>query len=110
MDGITTQQRKALHLFFSFVAKEMQDAGLDKRTVITHFPAIDMPVTGKDVKEIWRLAQIEHTGKESTNDLNTQDINEVWELMNRYVALMGIHVPFPSLESLYNKSRKDLAL
>lgn len=107
---MTRQQQKALHLYFTFVANEMQKAGMDVRAILKHFDSIDIPVNQKHVKEIWRTAQRAHLGKESTTELETKEVDEVWELMNRYLAMMGIHVPFPSLESLYNKNRKDLGL
>jgi len=104
------QQRKSMHLLFTFVAKEYDAAGYGLMKLLEEFPTIDVPVNSKHVKEIWRAAQLEHTGKESTNDLTTQEINEVFDIFNRHVALAGIHVPFPSLETLYNKTRKELGL
>jgi len=104
------QQRKSLHLLFDFTAKEYDAAGYGLMKLLEEFPMIDVPLTGKHIKEIWRIAQIEHTGKESTQDLTTDEINQVYDIFNRYIALAGIHVPFPSLESLYNKTRKELGL
>lgn len=108
--AITRKQQKALHLLFSFVAKEYENAGYDLRKLLNMFPVIDVPVQQKHIKEIWRAAQIEQVGEESTKFIDTDDINKVYETFNRYVAQAGIHVPFPSLESLYYKSRKELGL
>lgn len=106
---ITEQQRKALHLLFAFVAKEYEAAGYDLHKLLTEFPAIHVPIQTKHIKEIWRAAQIEQTGIESTENAGNH-LTEVYETFNRHVAQAGIHVPFPSLESLYNKSRRQIGL
>jgi len=109
MKQISDQQRKAMHLLFAFVAKEYENAGYDLHKLLTEFPAVHVPVQTKHIKEIWRAAQIEQTGIESTENAGAH-IDAVYETFNRYVAGAGIHVPFPSLESLYKKSRKQIGL
>lgn len=63
-------------------------------------PSIEIRWTPHNIKEyLWRPVQIASLGKESTKDLNTKEIDIVWETLNRFLGeRLGVHVPFPSLE------------
>jgi len=92
----TLQQNKALHKYFEMLADELNDAGLDMKKVIT----VDVPWSPLTVKEwLWKPVQKAQLLKESTTELTTDEINKVYETMNRLMGdKFGIHVPFPSDE------------
>src|SRR3990167_1784755 len=95
----TTQQNRALHLYFGLVAEELNDAGLDMRAILK--PEVDIPWTARNVKEfLWRPVQKIQLGKVSTTDLATKEIDVVFETVNRHLAKHGIHVPFPNIEEI----------
>ena len=97
----TAQQNKAMHLYFQFVAESLNNAGLDMRAVLK--PEIEIPWNKTTVKEfMWRPIQKIQLGKRSTTELTTKDLDEIYDTMNRHLAIHGIHVPFPSLESIIN--------
>lgn len=59
---------------------------------------MDLDWDKESVKDLlWRPAQKALLKKSSTTELNKlQDIDKVWEHLNRYLGVnFGIHVPFP---------------
>lgn len=92
----TDNQNRALHLYFTHLAKELNDAGYTVQLVLKQ--KIDLDWTPQSVKELlWRPAQTAITGKKSTTLLDkVEDITTVWEFLNRHIGeKFGIHVEFP---------------
>ena len=94
----TTTQNRALHLLFSELAKELNDRGLDMRTVLK--PGIDIPWTTETVKEhLWKKIQKIAVNKESTSELSGQEIDLIFMILNKHLGeKFGIHLSFPSDE------------
>jgi hypothetical protein len=91
----TLQQNKALHKYFVLVADELNAAGLDIRKV--YKPEVEIPWTGGTVKEyLWKTVQRVMLEKEHTSDLETKEIDAVYDVVNRHLAKLGVHVPFPA--------------
>ncbi len=99
----TTKQNKSLHLYFRLLAEALNEAGLDMKKVLK--PTIDISWNERSVKEyIWRPIQNAQVIKKSTTELNTDEINKIWEVINRHLSeKFGIYVPFPSEEELRYK-------
>lgn len=94
----TLRQNRSLHLWFSQIAEELNERGLDMKTVLK--PEIEIPWTGESVKNhIYRPVMKILTGKESTTEQTTKDPTLVYETINRFLADKGIHIPLPSEES-----------
>ncbi len=70
----------------------------DMRKVIRQ--EIDIPWNAHTVKEyLWRPVQMTQLGKESTKDLNTGEIDKIYETLNRHLnERTGVHIAFPSNE------------
>lgn len=96
----STQQNKALHLYFEHLASELNDAGLDMRKTLK--PAVEIPWSAQTVKEyIWRPIMTAQLHKRSTTELETQDVDLVFNTITRHLAdRFGLAVEFPSFESL----------
>jgi len=96
----STQQNKSLHLYFEHLASELNDAGLDMRKTLK--PAVEIPWSAQTVKEyIWRPIMQAQLGKRSTTELETTDIDLVFNTITRHLAnRFGLEVEFPSMESL----------
>ena len=91
----TIQQNKALHKYCTEVAKELNDAGV---TVEAFVKNIQADFSMETVKMMWRAFAKAKYGKESTAELTTKQINEIYDECNRHIAQFGIHVAFPSQE------------
>lgn len=96
----TLCQNKALHLYFTMLADEFSDAGLDMKRVLK--PEIAIKWTPEAVKEyLWKPIMEAMFQKKSTTELNTNEITKVYEVLNRHSAeKFGIGIQFPSVESL----------
>src|SRR3990167_10333369 len=92
----TEAQSRALHLWFSLIADELNNAGYTVQLVLKE--KVELDWDGIKVKELlWRSAQQALLGKKSTTELKkTNDIDRVWEHLNRHLGeKFGIHVDFP---------------
>lgn len=93
----TNQQNNALHLMFEQLANELNDRGMYIGQVIR----FDAPWNATRVKElIWREVQKKMTGKQSTTELTTKEIDQIFEVIHQALASKGIEVDFPSIESI----------
>lgn len=96
----TSPQNRSLHLYFTHLAKELNDAGFNVQKLLKHTIEIDW--NEKLIKELlWRPVQIALLGKNSTKDLEkVGEIEVVYEHINRYVGeLAQVYVPWPSEEN-----------
>lgn len=102
----TEQQNKALHLFFTQLAQELNDHGLDMRKTLK--PGVDIPWDSKTIKEyLWRPIQIAQLKKESTKELTTTEIDKVFNTLTRHLGeKFGLELSFPSLDTLMEKIDK----
>lgn len=93
----TQKQNSALHLWFTLLAKELNEAGYTVQLVLKQ--KMDLDWTGDMVKELlWRPSQKAILKKKSTTELKkTEDMDKVYEHLNRHLGeKFGINVPFPT--------------
>jgi len=91
----TPTQNKALHLFFRLLADELNGAGFDiQKTMKKDF---EIPWNEHTVKHlIWHKVQEVMTDKESTADLDTKEIDQIYQVVTRHLAqTTGVSVAFP---------------
>ena len=97
----TTSQNRALHKYFEDVATELLSQGIERKTVMDDLEGYSVPVDASFMKEVWRAIQFTQMGKKSTTELETHEVNKVFETFNRFLAEnYAVHCPFPSMESL----------
>ena len=94
----TPTQNNAIHLYCDLLAEAFNDAGLDIKHVLSK--PIDLPWSKPSVKElIWRQVQQAVCDVESTTQLDTAQVGEIYEIINRHTAqTFGISVMFPNKE------------
>ena len=102
----TKAQNRALHKFFELLADELNDAGYDMKKTLK--PEIDIPWSKDTIKEyLWRPIQEAQLRKCSTTQLNTKEIDIVYNTLNRHIGeRFGIHVPFPSVDNFIFLKKK----
>ena len=95
----TAQQNKALHQYFTMLAKDLNDAGLDIRKTLKE--DFEISWTPEAVKElIWKPILKVMFGELSTADMETDQVGEVYLVIARHMAQKGITTPFPDRFSL----------
>lgn len=93
----TLPQNNALHLYFMWLATELNLAGYTVQLVLKE--KMDLDFTPEMVKELlWRPAQRAILKKKSTTELHKiEEIDKVYEHLNRHLGeKFKIHVPFPT--------------
>jgi len=98
MDKRTLTQNRAMHKFFEMLAKDLNTAGLDMKRTLK--PSVEIPWTPVTVKEyLWKPIQDAMLEKESTTELSTKEVNEVYETLIRHLGeKFGITTVFPKIE------------
>lgn len=97
----TIQQNKSIHKYCTMVAEELSNQGQTMQNVIKHITRVEIHPTKENVKEIiWREIQKALFGKQSTTELNTSQVDKVYQVMSQFLAReFEIDLPFPSKEN-----------
>ena len=97
----TLTQNRSIYKYFRMLSDTLNEAGLDMVTVLSEGTRI--PWSEDKVKsDIWGKVQLALTGKKSTTELETHEVSEVYDVVNRHLSqTFGVFVPFPSQDD-YN--------
>ena len=96
----TKQQNKAMHKYFEEVADVLNENGIAQSVFLEN---LEVDYTKETIKDIWRAIVKKKFGKESTADLTTKELQDVFEEFNRHLAKFGLHIPFPSFAADYDE-------
>jgi hypothetical protein len=97
----TKRQNDSIHLYCTQLAEAMNEAGYDLKTIVEMIVKAGVPLTKDNVKEtIWKPIQMSMFTIDSTTALDTKQVSEVYETINRDIVPTGIHIPFPSITQL----------
>lgn len=87
---------------FEMLAEELNNCGMYVGQVIK----FDAPWNKERVKElIWRETQKFMTGKTSTTELDSKEIDEIFAVIHKALAEKGVEIIFPSIETLMMEMR-----
>lgn len=95
----TSQQNRALWLWYRWLSEELNERGLDMRVVIRD--DVDIPWSPESVHQyIWKPVQKAMLGKESTTEANRTEYSDVRDVIARHLQeRFDIAVPtWPSME------------
>lgn len=99
-------QNRALHKYFSLLGEILNDAGYDMKKVLK--PEVDIPWDKDSVKRfLWKPVQKVIVGHNKTRKLKTDEVNKVFNVVNRFIAKHKVHVPWPSITEIINRLRKE---
>ena len=97
----TNRQNSALHLYFKFIAEELNELGLEFQYQGLKGSTFSLRYTPDLVKNfIWKPIQKALFDIDSTKDLTTNQINEVIDVITKFFGDRGIVVEFPSIENV----------
>lgn len=90
---------------FQQLADQLNESGFDMKRTLKE--SVDIPWTPDLVKEhLWRSVQKAVTGKESTTQLTSTEIDKVFEILAKHLGeVTKLEIEFPSIDSLLNKGR-----
>lgn len=89
----TAQQNRALHVWCTEVATELNNVGIDMSVLVKN---LQVSHSKESVKGIWKAIAEAKYGKKSTTQLTTKELTDVYEEMNRMLASVGVHLAFPN--------------
>ena len=94
----SSNQNKALHKWLDELALELNNRGLDMRTVLK--PEVEIPWDGKLLKKhVFHPIEEAMLEKTSTADLTTSEVSKVVDVINRHLLQkFDVSLPFPSEE------------
>lgn len=97
----STKQNSSLHLLYTIIANKLNDVGMDFKYFGLKGTVINTRHNTHTVKEhIWRPIQKALFNIESTTKINTEQINEIVDVLSNYFGEKGIQIEFPSKEQL----------
>jgi hypothetical protein len=96
------KQNSSLHKYCDEMAKQMNDAGFDQRLTMRGFKeGFEIPWTMPSVKDLFRLIATAMYGVDSTAELDTKQIQNVYEIVHlRLSEITGISVAWPSIDEM----------
>lgn len=99
----TTRQNSALHLLFTIIANQLNEMGVEFKYFGLKGQIISTRHNPNLVKEhVWKPIQKALFEIESTTKLNTEQINEIVDILTKFFGERGIVIQFPSREQLNN--------
>ena len=98
----TERQNNAIHLYLSWVARELKNKGYTIQDVVEAIKKVEIEPEPRILKEIvWRQIQIAILKKESTTFLTKGEVSKVYDVMSMWLAKnFEIDLPFPQDEAL----------
>lgn len=101
-------QNAALHLYFTFIATELNNLGLEFNYQGLTIDNLSSVYTSNIVKEfIWKPIQLSLFDIESTTKINTKQINKIIDVITKYFGDRSVLIEFPSIETLINKNNGE---
>jgi type VI protein secretion system component VasF len=93
----TRKQEKAYHKGFQEIANELIAHGIPLDVALKD---LDVRPTKESIKDIFRKIAGAKYGIESTTELQSHQVDEVWEDMTKALSInTGVHFAFPSWEN-----------
>ena len=104
----TTRQNSALHLLFTIVSSQLNEMGIEFQYYGLKGKVLSVRHTPHLVKEhIWRPIQKSLFDIDSTTKINTEQINEIVDVLAKYFAERGVVIQFPSKDQIENLISKN---
>jgi len=99
-DSRTSQQRKSIELYCKLMSEALNDAGFSYTNFVQVVAknGVQVPFDQAKFKESWRLVQKAMFKKESTADLTSTEVTQVYDVLNQKFIDMtnGVSVEFPN--------------
>jgi len=99
-DNRTDQQRKAIELYCKLMSEALNDSGFTYTNFVEVVArrGVQVPFDQEKFKEAWRLVQLSMFKKKSTTELTSQEVTQVYDVINQKFIDMtnGVSIEFPN--------------
>ena len=97
----TDRQNRALFLYLTQLANELNAHGIDQRLFLDNLKAYEIPITKEFLHEVFKRVQAGMFLTDSTTKLETDQVSQVYDAVNMFTStVFGVSTPFPSEEEL----------
>ena len=97
----STNQNSALHMLFGIMTNQLNELGLEFHYFGLKGQVLTTRYTPFICKEhLWRPIQITMFGITSTTKINTEQINEIVDVLSKWFGEKGAVIQFPSKETI----------
>ena len=97
----TNQQNRAMHLYFTFISRELNNLGQTFVYTGISGKQFETPFTPELVKSFIIKPLIKTLfDYDSTTKLTTSDINRVIDILTNFFSQRGINIIFPNIENI----------
>ena len=97
----TTRQNSALHLLFTIISQQLNELGIEFQYFGLKGKVLSVIHTPNLVKNhVWRPIQISLFNIQSTTKINTEQINQIVDILGKYFAEKGVVIQFPSKDQI----------
>ena len=101
----STKTNSALHLYFSFIANELNELGIQYQYTGISGRTFELRYTSQLVKEfIFRPIMVAMFNKKSTTKLTNKEINDIIDVITNFFGERGVVLEFPNIDSLNKKN------
>ena len=107
MTELTEKQRSGLmnrcvHKALTDIAADLQQQGIERRTIIEGLEGYEAPITMEWMKEVYKSIVYTMYRKTSTTELTNKEMIDSWEVFSKFLAEQyGITYTWPSQEATY---------
>jgi len=103
----TPKQQASIELFCKQGAEAFNEAGITRQEAI-ELITLELPWSQESFKElVWRTMQKAKGWGDKTSELETEQVEPVYEWCNLFTGKFGISVKFPSDEEEMLEDKKD---
>ena len=97
----TLRQNKAIHLWLTWVAEELDKSGHTVQDVVEKIKRAEIRPTEKVLKEVlWKPYQLASVQKDSSTKLTKLEVDKIYEGLNKFLGEhFHISIPFPKRDS-----------
>src|SRR5258708_3632362 len=94
-DNRTPKQNDALQVYCRGLAEMLNEAGISYKVF---FENLEVDFTEEMIRNLFRKYGKEKYGKPKTSTFSREEIQIIYEEINRHTSKLGIHLPWPSEE------------
>lgn len=93
---------KCLHRALTEIANDLQQQGIERRTIIEDLEGYEAPITMEWMKEVYKSIVYTMYRKTSTIDLSNKEMIDSWEVFSEFLREQyAVSYTWPSSEAQY---------
>lgn len=99
---------RSLHKGLTDIANNLQEQGIERKTIIQDLEGYEAPITMEWMKEVYKSIIYTMYRKTSTTTLSNKEMIDSWEVFSKFLAEeYGVTYTWPSQEAQYWEQYED---